>query len=168
MALQSRLDLCALAMLKKREKLAGRLVWTNRTLEATALGIYASRGLSVLGGPIAAWAGAVGEKALLQLNHAAAHWQDADVLLTAAGELASVPCAHTPFSRKPALCQATPRLKSALQRSPTLFPDVKGPLRFLSAPLGRFECRSKNMATRLRLEGDPHLKQERFSDAYEK
>jgi len=167
-AMQARLDICALALIKKRERLARSLISGNRVIRATAVAIYMTRGLRLLTGPLGQVAAAMGERALLQANQLAARWQSLSLIRYQAAELAGLRCSPTPFSREPALCLITPALASATKRERALMPDVAGPLVFLRAPLARADCRGKGARTTMSLNGDRTLTRSSFSDRYEK
>jgi hypothetical protein len=167
-AMQSRLDICAVRLLEIRRSAAKEFVRTNSILRSTALAIAMARGAILLGGPAGALLGKAGEAALLRLNQATAQWQEARVWFFQARELSLHRCSPTPFSRKEALCQVSPSLKEGLKRSPSLFPDVRGPLQFLKGPLARVRCQSFTLLrTTLVLEGDPSLTTGNFADHYE-
>lgn len=166
-AMQSRLDLCALRLVQARRELAVSLVAQNRVIRTTALGIAMARGLSILGGPAGKLLGTLGEAGLLRANQAAAAWQEAKVAHLQAKELLLLRCAPTPYSQKLAACWAQPSIRQALRRAPALFPDVKGAMEFVAAPLGRARCEGGKLSTKMRLEGDQKLIHANFTDAYE-
>jgi hypothetical protein len=166
--MQARLDICALRLIKKRERLARSLLAGNQVIRTTAAALYMVRGLRLLTGPLGQVAAAMGERALLQANQAAARWQALGLLRYQAAELAGTRCAPTPFSREPALCLLTPPLASSTKRERALMPDVSGPLVFLREPLARADCRGKGARTIMSLHGDRTLTQAKFSDRYEK
>lgn len=167
-AMQSRLDVCALSLLKKREALAGRLVSGNQVIRATTIAIYFARGLRIFTGPVGQAMGALSEQALVRLNQAAARWQDFELMRYQAMEMAGLRCGHTPFSRGTAFCLIAPALATATKREQTMMPDIAGPRVFLQAPLARADCRGRGARTTLRLDGDISLTRADFRDRYEK
>lgn len=167
-AMQARLDICALSLIKKREALARSLTSGNQVIRITAIGIYAARGVRLLTGPIGQVLAGIGEQALLRANQLAARWQDLQLARYQALELAGLRCAATPYSSGPALCLITPALASATKREPALMPDVMGPKIFLRPPLARADCRGKGARAFIRLDGDLSLTRAEFSDRYEK
>jgi hypothetical protein len=167
-AMQSRLDICALSLIKKRERLAKSLAEGNQVIRTTALGIYSLRGLRILTGPLGQVLAGIGEQALLRMNQLAARWQDLQLSRYQAMEILGLRCQATPYSGGPAICLMAPALASATKREPALMPDVSGPRVFLRAPLARADCRGKGARTILRLDGDPTLTRAEFSDRYEK
>ncbi len=167
-AAQSRLDICAVRLSERRQKLLRDLTRLNKAQRLTVLAIYAARG-AMLAGPATAAFGGLGQVQLLQLNKATALAQDTRILAAEAAELAASLCASTPFARGPVFCSATPRPKRAFQRERTLFADVLGPLQSLSKQrLTQVSCRQGNLETRLALHGDPSLMTDSFKDRYEK
>jgi hypothetical protein len=169
-ALQARLDVCAVRIAAARERLFSRLVTTNRALEGTVLGLYAARGALLLG-PGGAALGGLSEAALLRANGALAAAESALVAAAQAGELAAARCAPTTVSRETALCAALPPLAELLAREPTLFPDVRGRLRGRAEAdgLGRIRCfGERGLVTVLAVQGDQGLLQEGFHDGYER
>lgn len=168
-AMQARLDVCALKLVQSRRSLAVELGRANRILHATKMGVYMARGLQVVGGPFGKLLGTAGEQTLLRANQATAQWQKVRTLYFRAQELRLSHCDQNQFSKSLALCHIQPALGQALEREPTLFPDLHGSLRFRSAPLARARCRGLgNMETIIRLDGDPALLVDSFSDTYEK
>lgn len=167
-AMQSRLDICALSLLKKREALARSLVSGNQVIRATSVAIYFARGIRIFAGPVGQVVGGVGEQALLRVNQTAARWQDLQLMRYQAMELAGLRCGNTPYSRGPAFCLITPSLVSATKREKAMMPDIAGPRVFLKKPLARADCRGRGARTTLRLDGDTTLTRANFSDRYEK
>lgn len=169
-ALQSRLDICAVRLAEARKNLLADLTHWNLTVQATKYGIYAVRGVKLLG-PGAAALGGMGEIALLQMNRAAALAQEASSFKTQAKEFAGAACAPTPYSRETAFCLVTPATRLALTRTKTIFADVRGPLRHAGTKrsLAEIRCRSLgNAETRIAVAGDPELFTANFTDRYEK
>jgi hypothetical protein len=168
-AMQSRLDICAVRIVAGRKRLLEEIVWTNRVLEGTKVSIYAARGAKAVAGPVGAVFGTMTEAALLVLNRATAIGQEARLLAAEAVELSARLCAATPYSRGTAFCAVRPGVRGSLQRESTIFPDVRGPLRHRGrGPLLRADCRGDALRTQLVLEGDPDLERTDFMDRYEK
>jgi hypothetical protein len=163
-ALQSRLDTCAVRAAVARERLLRDLRASNAALESTILGIYAARAALLAPG---AGAGAAAEAgALLRANGALAAAQDADVGKSAAEELA--PCGPDSFSSEYAACLATPPVAASFRRQPALFPDVRG----LLAPRdaggsSRVRCvGGRGLVTELVVRGSPLPGGEAIRDFY--
>lgn len=167
-AMQSRLDICALSLIKKRQRLAHSLATGNQVIRASSTAIYFARGIRIFSGTVGQVLGGLSEQALLRLNQAAARLQDLELARYQAMELAGLHCGSTPYSKGSAFCLMLPALASATKREPALMPDVYGPRVFLRTPLARADCRGKGARTVMRLEGDPLLTQPKFSDRYEK
>lgn len=167
-ALQSRLDICAVELAVGRKKLFEHLASTNDWLRITGTGIAMARGAMILGGPAGVLFGKMGEQALLLANRATALEQDLQIHATRAKELLRVRCRATNFSRESAFCVATPSLVSALRRNATLFFDVKGAMEFRSVKteLTKVNCRTLSLRTEIRLTGDPTLTKGEFREAY--
>ncbi len=166
-AMQSRLDICAVRYLHIRKHFAENLITSNRMIRLTALALYMAKGLSALGGVAGKLLGSLGEAGLKKINHGSAHWQNTQLALYQTKELVAARCAPTPFSKDPAFCQPNSFLKQALQREKALLPDVYGPLVFRTSPLLRVTCTGKKQQTRLSLDGDTQLFKNSFSDFYE-
>jgi hypothetical protein len=157
-AMQSRLDTCALALVQERRKLARRLSEGNRILELTAAAVAMSRGLRILAGPAGQLLGALGERGLVTLNRSTALLQEQQLALAGAKEAWLAVCRRSPYSRSPAFCRVSPSLSTALRRKPAMFPDLKGPLVALQLPLARAHCwGAGGLETRIRLEGNSRL-----------
>lgn len=166
-AMQSRLDVCALQLIDVRRQLAVGLVRTNQVIRLTALAVSMSRGLKILTGPAGALVGTMGEAALVQTNRAAASAQEGLRLLGATREVAGALCAPSPFSKEAAFCTLSPPLPSALVRQKAPFPDLAGPLVFRDRWLARVTCRGGRGVTKMKLAGDPGLRSKDFPDFYE-
>lgn len=169
-AMQSRLDICAVKLALKRERSLEGLARLNGALRATVVGIYAARGVAVVSGPIGLALGKGAEAALLAANKALAASQNSLILAGTASELAGSRCASTPFSSPPAACLITPLLAKALHREATLFPDVEGSLAHQNpaqSALARVRCRGKFSAATLAIRGDAGLRETRFTDVYQ-
>lgn len=166
-ALQARLDVCAVRLAVARAATLSRLVRANQGLRLTALGIYAARGAKAAG-PVGAVLGGASELALLRMNHGLALYQEGERLRASALELAGLACAAGRYSREPAWCLAQPPLASALRREQALFPDVKGPLvhREGGRRLARFRCGGGRRLTTIELRGTSDLSKTNFSDHY--
>lgn len=168
-ALQSRLDLCAVRLVEGRKSLLESLVKTNRALRLTVLGIYASRSVKAAG-PAGAVLGGASEATLLRLNHSLSLAQDAELRLAGAVETRRLRCEGTRFSaRVPARCAPFPPLALALRREKTLFPDVKGILvhrQPASRNLARFRCWGGSRAAALKISGSGRLATGGFRDTY--
>ncbi|MGE3262784.1 MAG: hypothetical protein AB7K68_13470 [Bacteriovoracia bacterium] len=167
-ALQSRLDICAVELSVDRKKLFEHLASTNDWLRITGTGIAMARGAMILGGPAGVLFGKMGEQALLLANRATALEQDLRIHATRAKELMRVHCRATNFSRESAFCAATPSLVSALRRNATLFFDVKGAVEFRSmkTELTKVRCHTLSLRTEIRLTGDPTLTKGEVREAY--
>ena len=164
-ALQSRLDICAVKRATAREQLYRSIARSNFYLQGTVYGIYAARGLRLL--PGANIFAAVGEQALLAANRAISAWQELQIVSTQAGELAGIRCAPTPFSKEPAFCTTSPGLRGVLRRKKPFFPDIKGVYASPLKKLGRVNClASLKMRTALEIRGDPELWQTNYDDTY--
>jgi hypothetical protein len=165
--MQSRLDVCAVTLLRQREKLLREIGKGNRVIETTAAAIAMLRGFRLLSGPVGQMAGSVGEAALLRANQGMARWQESRRLFVSAKEKTGTVCPFTPFSRELALCRLKPELGALLRRERSPMPDVAGPLLPTAALAGRVECRGgRNVLTRIRLIGDKSL--QNFTETYEK
>jgi hypothetical protein len=169
MALQSRLDVCALRMALERKSTLNSLVNWNLGIQATAWGIYAARGVKVLG-PVGAAVGGASEIVLLRTNAALAAAQEAQLRAAGMKELYRLRCEGGTFSSEPAFCTPSPSLHKALKRQSALFPDVKGTLSHESrnGSLATFRCRSggSDKAT-VELSGDGRLLKKGFRDAWQ-
>lgn len=165
-AMQSRLDICALGLALGRKKHLEEIVQTNRLLQITVTGIYMARGAEILGGPVGKLFGKIGEEGLLAANRSLAAWQDARSLLQNAREWKRVVCSPTPFSSGPAFCSPP---GDYLFRKSTLFRDVKGTLqvRAATSTLARFHCQGEKRAATILIQGKPDLSESHFTDAYE-
>jgi hypothetical protein len=170
-ALQSRLDVCAVKLALARERLLERLTETNAPLEATVLGIYAARAVSAV--PIVGAISAADAQALVVANQLLAAGQDAIVLAGAAREAAGLVCQPDAYSREPAWCLVTPPPPGAFARRTTLFPDVKGTLAHRSGEeaVAKVRCRGgrgAGMETELAVRGDAGLREKGFRDVYQR
>lgn len=166
-ALQARLDVCAVRLAVARAATLSRLTRANQGLRLTALGIYAARGAKAAG-PVGAVLGGASELVLLRMNQGLAFYQDGEHLQASALELAGLACAAGRYSREPAWCLAQPSLASALRREQALFPDVKGPLvhRQGGRRLARFHCAGGRRRSGIELSGSSDLSKNDFSDHY--
>lgn len=168
-ALQSRLDICAVKRATMREQLYRSLARSNFYLQGTVYGIYAARGLRLIPIPGIMVFGAVSERALLATNRALSGWQEMQVESTQVAELAGVRCERTPFSEQAAFCAMTPVLKRALKRKKPWFPDIRGVYVLQGKKLGSVTClASLTMRTTLEIRGDPELWESKYEDAYKK
>ncbi|MGZ3696065.1 MAG: hypothetical protein ACXWQO_18585 [Bdellovibrionota bacterium] len=163
-ALQSRLDVCAVDLAVGRKKLMESLVSTNRWVELTADGVAVARGVMLILPPL----GAMGEEALLAANKLAALEQDAEIAWATAKEIKRLKCAANSFSNQNAFCVATPPLPTAFKRREKLFEDVSGgfELKNPKSELSRIRCMALSRRTELSLTGDPALKQRKFNEKY--
>lgn len=169
-AMQSRLDICAVSLLQKRKNLFHEIAELNRFIRLTVYGVSVARGLTVVTGPVGRVFGGLSEKALVQLNRTLAQTQDARVALAVAVESMNAVCPSTAYSKGPAFCRAGPSLAGSFVRERTIFPDLRGAKRLKSSAsrVSHVECRGGRMLTRIRLEGDPTLEKGSFQDRYEK
>lgn len=165
-ALQSRLDVCAVKLAVRREKLFARLTKLNATIDLTVAGITAARAALLV--PGAGEAAVATEEALLRANEALTRAEDAAVALAAAAEAVDTSCARSTFSSAPAACVASPPLPGAFERRATPFPDVGGSLRFREKgpELSRLRCFGNRALTELAVRGDPGLARGGFGDEY--
>lgn len=167
-ALQSRLDLCAVQLATRRERLLERLTLWNLGLETTIYGIYVARGIRIAG-PIGAIAGGASETMLLQLNHSLALAQKGALTTGIAMETINTRCNPTHFSDEPAFCVVSPPLSHSLRREATLFPDLEGPMvhRNTTTELVRMSCRAgRSLKSTLSVQGDTRLRKTGFTDVY--
>jgi hypothetical protein len=166
-ALQSRLDLCALRLATERKKTLQRLQKSNQALALTITGIYLARGVKVMG-PVGTVLGGASEAAMLRMNNLLAVGQEAEILGLAARETRHMRCAPTHYSREEAYCWPSPLALKSLRRETTFFPDVKGTLTHESrdGALARFRCRRPPLAASVELRGDARVKTGSFRDAY--
>lgn len=168
-ALQSRLDICAVKMVVARRALLKELKTTNLALRLNVTAIYVARG-AVLAGPGGAAISAASVPALLSMNRTIAAAQNALLALAQTKELAGSFCSTTPFSKEPTFCRVEPPAR-AFVREKTLFPDVAGAMRTppqTKSSLGRVFCAGRGAETVLSISGDPTLTAGRFEDRYEK
>jgi hypothetical protein len=168
-ALQSRLDVCAVRAAVARERLYGQLAKANEGVNDTKLAIYAMRAAALV--PGAGEAALAGQEALLTLNKSLAAAEDALVLAGEAEELARLRCGPTVYSSaERAACVATPPLALALEHEETLFPDVRGPLQHRSSTraLAKIRCMGVDgLRTTLEVRGDPGLRSWKgYEDVY--
>jgi hypothetical protein len=166
-ALQARLDVCAVRLALARAAILSRLTRANQGLRLTALGIYAARGAKAAG-PVGAVLGGASEMVLLRMNHSLALYQEGERMRASAVELTGLACSAGRYSREPAWCLAQPSLAAALRREQALFPDVKGPLvhREGGRRLARFHCAGGRRLTGIELSGTSDLSKNDFSDHY--
>jgi hypothetical protein len=167
-ALQSRLDVCAVRAAVARERLYGRLAKTNEGVNSTKLAIYAMRAAALV--PGAGEVALAGQEALLTLNKSLAAAEDAMELVGETEELGMLRCKATHYSSEQATCVATPPLVTALEHEETLFPDVRGPIQHRSGSkrLATIRCFGwGGMNTTLEVRGDSKLRNWKgYEDAY--
>ncbi len=167
-ALQSRLDVCALRMALERKSTLRKLVRGNQAISLTVAGIYAARGAKAAG-PVGAVLGTASEAVLLRMNGALSAMQDTQLAIAGGKELMRLRCEPGQFSKEPATCLPEPPLLSALRREQTLFPDVKGALvhRNQGGALASFRCRSgSRSAAAVELRGGERLRNDDFKDGW--
>ena len=168
-ALQSRLDECAVRAAVARERLFARLGAANAGVNDTKLAIYALRAAALV--PGAGEAAMAGQEALLALNKSLAAAEDLLLATGAAAELGKLRCPPTSYSHEAAACVALPPVGAALEHEETLFPDVRGPLRHRKEGrrLARIRCAGPHgLSTTLEVTGDPGLRSMKgYEDAYE-
>lgn len=168
-ALQARLDVCAVRVAVSRERTLARLAKANGVLRLTVTGIYAARGAKAAG-PVGAVLGGASEAVLLRMNQSLSLFQDSQLALASAAEAALLFCRPGRWSAEPAACLATPPLGTALRRERTLFPDVHGPLvhreQQSGRGLARVRCRGGRKKTTLELRGSRDLKGTDYRDEY--
>lgn len=167
-ALQARLDVCAVRLAASRERALSRLARANGVLRLTVTGIYAARGLKAAG-PVGAVLGGASEAVLLRMNQGLGLFQAAELTRASAAELALLPCRADRWSTEPAACLASPALATALRRERTLFPDVTGVLVHREQngrSLARFRCRGGTKKTTLELLGSRDLSDTDYRDEY--
>ncbi len=149
-ALQSRLDVCAVRLAVARERLLKQISRTNTALEVNIAAIYAGRAAMAIPGAGAGAAAAV--QALLAVNASLAASQTGLLALAQAREVSAIRCAPDSYSVELAGCFANPPVASAFERNATLFPDVKGTLAFRDAgsgDLAKIRCASRGLVTTL-------------------
>ncbi len=169
-ALQSRLDICAVKLALGRKRALENLASTNLALRSSVTAIYVARGLLVAGGPVGA-AGAGGQSALLRVNQTLALAQNLLLTKLAAAEAQSWICRATKYSHEKAGCLLSPPALTAFRREKTLFPDVRGALvhRREGPLLASVRCAGgKGLVTEIALRGDAHLVRARFEENYER
>jgi hypothetical protein len=169
-ALQSRLDICAVKHALGREQFLRQMARSNKYLRWSIRAVNLARGLRVAGiiFPPAGMAGAMGEQAALRANEFISKYQDANVFGLQGAEAISLPCRATPFSAELAGCYITPLVQRALMREKPLFPDLRGELRWTKPELGKVTCASGITRTRIRISGDLNLSDPDYWDEYEK
>jgi hypothetical protein len=167
-ALQSRLDICAVELAVTRKELFASITSSNRWLRITAKGIAIARGAMIFGGPAAALLGSMGERALLLANKGAFLAQGAKLAFATAKEMSRLKCKATSFSNEAAFCAASPTLLTAFEREETVFPDVKGGLVLKSGTqkLSTILCQGWRARTEISLEGDDSLTEKNFAENY--
>lgn len=168
-ALQSRLDLCAVRLAVRRKALLENLVKSNAALKLTSLAIYVARGAK-MAGPTGVVLGGASETALLKINRGLALEQEAELLSASASELRALQCPATPFSVVPARCAPFPPAASATRRERALFPDVKGTLvhRKQEKSVAYFRCWASQprASAMLRVLGDARIEKSGYRDFY--
>jgi hypothetical protein len=166
-ALQSRLDVCALRMAMARKQTLQKLVRTNQALALTVTGIYLARGVKIAG-PVGAAVGSVSEAAMLRMNSVLATAQESLIAVATGKELAHMRCDQSFYSKEEAHCWPFPPIKTALRRESTLFPDVRGTLTHQKKgeELALFRCQRGRNAAAIELRGDSRLMKENLEDAY--
>lgn len=105
-ALQSRLDICAVRIVQRRKNLLKEVAHLNTAIRATVYGTYVARGLIIVTGPAGRIVGGLGVKGLVKLNRTLARWQDVRIKLAAGMEALDTYCRPTPYSESPAFCRA--------------------------------------------------------------
>lgn len=163
-ALQSRLDICAVRAAAERKQVLARITETNQQIRWTVTAISMARGASLVTGPIGAVALRVGQAALVRANGALALWQEKQLALAAAGEWRRSLCTPTPYSDTSAYCLSRPPIRAALRREKTIFIDVRGPL--VHAGQSTHRCFADGLVSTVELTGDPALREKRFRDQY--
>jgi|GEM_PF-5138410 len=166
-ALQARLDVCALRMALERKATLALLVRENQAITLTVLGIYAARGAKAAG-PVGAVLGGVSEAVLLRTNKSLALLQDSQLRIAGLKELGRFGCETGRYSREPAGCLPSPTLFKATSRNSTLFPDVKGTLRHErnGQALASFHCRGGLASAAVELRGNGDLLTDGFTDVW--
>lgn len=167
-ALQSRLDVCAVELAVGRQKLFRSLTSTNRWMRITATGIAMARGAMLLTGPVGAMLSGMGMRAMMLLNRALALEQQIEIAAATGKEALRLICRSNQFSREMASCWASPPLLSHLIREKTLFPDVNGPIVFRKSgrDLSLVRCMALSARTEIRIEGDPTLTKKGWEESY--
>lgn len=124
-SLQSRLDICASAVVASKIHTLQRLQSINSSLKKLKIAVYAARGLKVLLPEIA-----MGEAAALQAMHTLELSQWGLIDLAQTKEILLRSCASNSFSKKIAFCSFTPLQRADFFREPTLYADVPGELQW--------------------------------------
>jgi hypothetical protein len=119
-ALQSRLDICAVELSEGRQTVLARLTKTNAALRLNVKAIYVARAAKNAG-PYGMAAGSAAEAVLLPINRALALLEDGLLFAAQAKELASLRCRPDLYSSSSAFCAATPPIASAVSRENTLY-----------------------------------------------
>lgn len=168
-ALQSRLDICAIERAVKRKNALQRIVELNQALDKSAKAIYAARAAVLTG--VGAAAGAAALPALLAVNQTAHRAQQALVYALTAKEAAASLCQPTQHSAERAGCLVTPLLASALAEKHALFPDVSEGVwqkAHSGEELAAVRCQAlKRLKTKIVVLGQSGLLDHQFRDRYE-
>ncbi len=170
-ALESRLDICALQTIHSRMRLFQSLSESNAMLHKIQITIDAIRGTKVI--PIIGELSTLGEPALLSLAKLIKLAQEQKIIEETIKESSQLICRKNKFSAENATCLFTPITLAQLYRESTLFPDVPGRISLLNAQqiLAVIRCQSmfssKLYQSSIALLGDPKLFERNFTYAYE-
>jgi hypothetical protein len=150
LALQFRLDTCAIEVMDQRIQQITQLEQSNSLMQPLRLVVYAARGTKV----VSAGASTIGEAAALIALRTIARGQEALILKARAQELWQRNCRTNKFSAQLAVCQFA--VTPAPSRKPALFPDVPGDINLERVKIFSVSCADwvgKNMRTNLILKG---------------
>ena len=170
-ALESRLDICALQTIHSRMRLFQSLSESNAVLHKIQITIDAIRGTKVI--PIVGELSTLGEPALLELAKLIKLAQDQQIIEETIKEGSQLNCRKNKYSAERAACLFAPITHAQLHRETTLFPDVPGRISLLNTQqsLAVIRCQSlfstKLYQSSIALLGDPKLFERNFTYVYE-
>jgi hypothetical protein len=169
LALEARLDICAVDRIATRRALYDFLVGTNKALQKTKLALYAIRSTKPI--PVLGELGSMTEPALLAFANSLKAIQEAKISIGGIKEISKLQCEASPYSNLSAICAFQPITLTNFQREETLFADIPGRLSLSEGSLIDISCSGffskKIYISKMSMQGDSKLYEPGFTYAYQ-
>lgn len=167
-AIQARLDICAVRYATSRERFFSGITQSNKVVHASMIATSIARGLMLI--PVVGEVALVGNQLGKAVNRASGEWQKIQIGLQQMADVKHSLCEATPYSDERIICYGShPMLAGMLKRGRTFFPDLYARFHYRKRDLGSVTCRLASnpfFSTKLDLRGDTQLETNNFADVY--
>jgi hypothetical protein len=167
-AIQSRLDICAVRYATSRERFFRGITLSNKVVHASMIATSIARGLMLI--PVVGEVAMVGQQLGKATNQVSGNWQLAQLGLQQLADAKHSLCEVSPYSEERIFCFGShPVIAGSLKRGKAFFPDLFARFHYRKENLGSVTCMLASnpmFYTKLKLQGDTELQLDNYADTY--